>query len=99
MSVQLQKGAYLFLYVSHTILIPINQKLQIIYGGISRPNYTTPTTAKENRIELHEKLSLTCAQIRLNELPAGVNAPFVHSHNENEQIYGILSGNGKAIIA
>lgn len=33
LSVQLQKGAYLFLYVSHTILIPSNQKLQINYGG------------------------------------------------------------------
>lgn len=33
LSVQLQKGACLFLYVSHTILIPSNQKLQINYGG------------------------------------------------------------------
>ena len=33
-----------------------------------------------------------------NELPAGANVPFVHSHKENEEIYGILSGNGKAII-
>lgn len=47
---------------------------------------------------LHEKLSLTGAEISLNELPAGANVPFVHSHKENEEIYGILSGNGKAII-
>ena len=53
---------------------------------------------KENRIELHEKLSLTGAEISLNELPAGANVPFIHSHKENEEIYGILSGNGKAII-
>ncbi len=53
---------------------------------------------KENRIELHEKLSLTGAEISLNELPAGANVPIVHSHKENEEIYGILSGNGKAII-
>ena len=33
LSVQLQKGAHLFLYVSHIILIPSNQKLQINYGG------------------------------------------------------------------
>ena len=56
------------------------------------------STTKENRIELHEKLSLTGAEISLNELPAGANVPFVHSHKENEEIYGILSGNGKAII-
>ena len=54
LSVQLQKGAYLFLYVSHTILIPSNQKLQINYGGIIMANYTKTTTGKENRIELHE---------------------------------------------
>ena len=33
LNVQLQKGAYLFLHMSHTILIPSNQKLQINYGG------------------------------------------------------------------
>ena len=61
-------------------------------------NYTKTTIGKENRIELHDKLSLTGAEISLNELPAGANVPFVHSHKENEEIYGILSGNGKAII-
>ena len=61
-------------------------------------NYTKTTIGKENRIELHEKLSLTVAEISLNELPAGANVPFVYSHKENEEIYGILSGNGKAII-
>ena len=53
-------------------------------------NYTKTTIGKENRIELHEKLSLTGAEISLNELPAGANVPFVHSHKENEEIYGIL---------
>ena len=61
-------------------------------------NYTKTTIGKENRIELHEKLSLTGAEISLNELPAEANVPFVHSHKENEEIYGILSGNGKVII-
>ena len=61
-------------------------------------NYTKTAIGKENRIELHEKLSLTGAEISLNELPAGASVPFVHSHKENEEIYGILSGNGKAII-
>ena len=43
-------------------------------------NYTKTTIGKEKRIELHEKLSLTGAEISLNELPAGANVPFVHSH-------------------
>ena len=61
-------------------------------------NYTKTTIGNENRIELHEKLSLTGAEISLNELTAGANVPFVHSHKENEEIYGILSGKGKATI-
>ena len=75
-----------------TILIPSNRKLQINYGGIIMANYTKTTIGKESRIELHEKLSLTGAEISLNELPAGANVPFLHSHKENEEIYGILSG-------
>lgn len=61
-------------------------------------NYTKTTVDKESRTELHEKLSLTGAEISLNELPAGASVPFVHAHKENEEIYGILAGNGKAVI-
>ena len=88
----------MFLYVSHTILIPSNQKLQINYGGYYGKLHKNQLLERKIRIELHEKLSLTGAEISLNELPAGANVPFVHSHKENEEIYGILSGNGKAII-
>lgn len=61
-------------------------------------NYAKTTLTKENRIELHEKLSLTGAEISLNELPAGTGVPFVHAHKENEEIYGILAGKGKVVI-
>lgn len=61
-------------------------------------NYTKTTVSQESRVELHEKLALTGAEISLNELPAGVGIPFVHAHKENEEIYGILSGKGKVII-
>lgn len=61
-------------------------------------NYTKTTVDKESRTELHEKLSLTGAEISLNELPAGASVPFVHAHKENEEIYGILAGNGKVVI-
>ena len=50
------------------------------------------------RTELHDKLSLTGAEISINNLPAGSSVPFVHAHKNNEEIYGILSGKGKAII-
>lgn len=61
-------------------------------------NYTKTTIGNESRTELHETLSLTGAEISMNLLPAGTNVPFVHSHKNNEEIYGILSGNGYVII-
>ena len=42
--------------------------------------------------------SLTGAEISINDLPAGANVPFVHSHKHNEEVCGILSGKGKVII-
>ena len=61
-------------------------------------NYKKITVGKESRTELHEKLELTGAEISINELPAGAGVPFVHSHKQNEEIYGILAGKGKAVI-
>ena len=50
------------------------------------------------RTELHDKLGLTGAEISINELPAGAGVPFVHSHRQNEEIYGILAGKGRAVM-
>ena len=50
------------------------------------------------RIELHDTLGLTGAEISINVLPAGASVPFVHAHRQNEEIYGILEGDGKAEI-
>lgn len=50
------------------------------------------------RNELHEALALTGAEVSINQLPAGTCVPFVHVHKNNEEIYGILSGSGKAMI-
>ena len=52
----------------------------------------------EARTELHDTLSLTGAEVSINHLPAGGSVPFVHSHKNNEEIYGILAGEGKAVI-
>lgn len=54
--------------------------------------------ANEARVELHELLGLTGAEVSINNLPAGVSVPFVHSHKKNEEIYAVLSGKGKAVI-
>ncbi len=61
-------------------------------------NYTKTNIGNEARTELHEKLSLTGAEISINQLPQGASVPFVHSHKQNEEIYGILSCKGKVII-
>lgn len=50
------------------------------------------------RVELHDELGLTGAEISVNSLPAGASVPFVHSHKRNEEIYAILEGNGYAVI-
>lgn len=53
-------------------------------------NYAKTNVGTEGRVELHEALSLTGAEVSLNRLPAGAGVPFVHAHKNNEEIYGIL---------
>ena len=61
-------------------------------------NYAKTTIGDEARVELHDALGLTGAEVSINKLPAGAGVPFVHAHKNNEEIYGILSGRGKAVI-
>lgn len=60
--------------------------------------YTKTSVGSEGRAELHEALKLTGAEISVNRLPAGAGVPFVHAHKNNEEIYGVLDGKGKAVI-
>ena len=50
-------------------------------------NYTKTNVGSTPRTELHDILGLTGAEV-----------PFVHAHQQNEEIYGILAGKGKAVI-
>ena len=61
-------------------------------------NYAKTNIGNEGRTDLHEILSLTGAEISINNLPAEASVPFVHSHKNNEEVYGIFSGKGKVII-
>ena len=61
-------------------------------------NYGKTTIGNEGRVELHEALGLTGAEVSINQLPAGAGVPFVHSHKQNEEIYGILSGKGSVVL-
>lgn len=61
-------------------------------------NYKKVSVKEEGRAELHDALGLTGAEVSVNSLPAGANVPFVHSHKQNEEIYGVLAGRGTAVI-
>ena len=54
-------------------------------------NYKKVSAENTPRVELHEKLNLTGAEISVNTLTAGEGVPFVHSHKQNEEIYYIIS--------
>lgn len=61
-------------------------------------NFSKVNVSNDARTELHDQLSLTGAEISINNLPARAGVPFVHSHKQNEEIYAVLSGKGKAVI-
>lgn len=46
------------------------------------------------RVTLKEQLGLSGCEISVNELPAGVSVPFVHSHKRNEEVYLVVDGKG-----
>ena len=47
-------------------------------------NYSKTHVSDDARTELHDKLSLTGAEISINNLPAGAGVPFVHSHKRGD---------------
>ena len=61
-------------------------------------NYNRTSITNEARVELHDTLNLTGAEVSINSLPSGASVPFVHSHKQNEEVYGILEGKGYAVI-
>lgn len=61
-------------------------------------NYKKVSLENAPRVELHDKLDLTDAEISINTISAGECIPFLHSHKQNEEIYYVISGTGKAII-
>lgn len=60
--------------------------------------FTKYEVKESPRVELHDVLNLTGAEISINALPAGASVPFVHAHKQNEEIYCVLSGKGNAVI-
>ncbi len=61
-------------------------------------NYSKVSVREDARIELHDQLSLTGAEVSINALPAGASVLFIHSHKQNEEIYAIIDGEGTVEI-
>lgn len=61
-------------------------------------NYQKLNVTGTERVELHDKIGLTGAEISVNVLPAGASVPFVHAHRQNEEIYIILDGKGSMVL-
>ncbi len=61
-------------------------------------NYQKMNVSGTERVELHDKIGLTGAEISVNVLPAGACVPFVHAHKQNEEVYIILEGRGRMVL-
>ena len=61
-------------------------------------NFMKVSSENAPRVELHNKLGLTGAEISINTIGAGECVPFIHSHKQNEEIYYVIDGSGKAVI-
>lgn len=50
------------------------------------------------RTVLHSTLKLTGCELSVNNIPAGSAVPFVHSHQDNEELYLVLEGRGELYL-
>ena len=78
--------------------LTLQPKIKTI-GEIIMKNYQKVNVpVGEARAELLNSLNLTGAEVSINNLPAGAGVPFIHSHQQNEEIYAVLSGRGTMMI-
>lgn len=49
----------------------------------------------EGKVFLKDRLQLTGAEVSINSLPPKKSLPFYHKHQQNEEIYLFLSGQGE----
>ncbi len=50
------------------------------------------------RTELHDALKLSGCEVSVNKVQSGQGVPFVHAHKQNEEVYGVLSGEGELFL-
>lgn len=61
-------------------------------------NYKLVHSEPAPRVELHEALGLTGAEVSINTVPPNGAVPFVHVHTNNEELYIVLEGKGELWI-
>ena len=61
-------------------------------------NYKLVHSEPAPRVELHEALGLTGAEVSINKFPPNGGVPFVHVHTNNEELYMVLEGKGELWI-
>ena len=63
--------------------------LQTLKEIIAMKNYTKTNIGNDGRVELHEALGLTGAEVSINRLPKGAGVPFVqrafHPHHVDDR--------------
>ena len=52
----------------------------------------------ESKVFLKDQLGLTGCEVSFGAIPVGQEAPFLHAHKENEEIYIFLQGDGIFLI-
>ena len=75
-----------------------NRNLQIKSGGNKHGKLCKNKYWKRKQSRTSWNTLINRSWISINKLPAGASVPFIHSHKNNEEIYGIIAGKGKAII-
>ena len=60
-------------------------------------NYKLVHSEPAPRVELHEALGLTGAEVSINTVPPNGGVPFVHVHTNNEELYIVLEGKGETL--
>lgn len=61
-------------------------------------NYKLVHSEPAPRVEFHEALGLTGAEVSINTVPPNGGVPFVHVHTNNEELYIVLEGKGELWI-
>ena len=61
-------------------------------------NYKLVHSEPAPRVELHEALGLTGAEVSINTVPPNGGVPFAHVHTKNEELYIVLEGKGELWI-